>query len=395
MRPLLQSSSRFFRQHPGQLFLALAGMAAGVAVMTGVALVRDVLVESLDGAAEALAGGDSIRVSAASGALDERLYGELARMNGAPPLTPVLRQRVRFEDRTLELLGIDPFSGGGRGLLPPGLLSQLLNAGAVAATSRATLERLGKSPGDSLALRLGERTLEVELAEPLPARPGLDDRLLMDIAALQDLVDRQGELSWIDAPPAARDWLERRLPDSLELTGAGERRASAANLTRGMRANLTAMGLISLAVGLFVIFSVLSFLLVQRRRSLAMLRAVGVTHGRITALLLIETAILAGLGALAGLALGTLLADRLVELVRSPAIELYGLLAPAGVQPTLGLYALTWAIAVAAALLAVTGLLREARRIPPGQVLRQPPATDAHPCAARQRQRCCWGWPRS
>lgn len=379
MRLLLQSSRRFFRQHPGQLFLALAGMAAGVAVMTGVALVRDVLVESLDGAAEALAGGDSVRLSAASGALDERVYGELARTAGAPPLAPVLRQRVRFQGRTLELLGIDPFSGGGRGLLPPALLSQLLNAGAVAATGPATLERLGKSPGDRLALRLGDRTLDVELAEALPARPGLDDRLLMDIAALQDLVDRPGELSWIDAPPEARGWLERHRPESLELTGAGERRASAANLTRGMRANLTAMGLISLAVGLFVIFSVLSFLLVQRRRSLAMLRAVGVTHGRITALVLIETAILAGLGALVGLALGTLLADRLVTLVRSPAIELYGLLAPAGVQPTLGLYALSWAIAVAAALLAVVGLLREARRIPPGQVLRQPPASDARP----------------
>jgi len=376
MRLLLQSSRRFFRRHPGQLVLALAGMAAGVAVMTGVALMRDVLIESLDGAAEALSGPDSVRVTAASGPLDEDLYAELAQMSGAPALTPVLGQRVEFGRQRLELLGIDPFSGTPRGLLPPGVLGPLLESRAAAAANASTLERLDRAPGDTLSVRLGERALDLELVGPVPAGQGLDDRLLMDIAALQDLADRQGELSWIDAPADARGWLEQRLPESIELSSAAERRDSAARLTEGMRANLTAMGLISLIVGLFVIFSVLSFLLVQRRRSLAMLRAVGVTSGRITALLLIETLIVAGLGALVGLVLGTLLADSLIGLVRTPVAELYGLLAPAGVQPTITLYASLWLAAVGMALLAVVGLLREARRIPPGRILRLPPSGD-------------------
>lgn len=373
MRLLLQSSRRFFRRHPGQLALALAGMAAGVAVMTGVALMRDVLIESLDGAADALAGRDSVRVAAAAGPLDEHLYAELARTAGAPDLTPVLRQRVELDQRRLDLLGIDPFSGGGRGLLPPTVLGQLLASRNAAAANASTLERLERAPGDTLSVQMGERTLELELVGPVPAGQGLDDRLIMDIAALQDLADRRGELSWIDAPADARAWLQQRLPGSLELSSAGERRDAAAQLTEGMRANLTAMGLISLTVGLFVIFSVLSFLLVQRRRSLAMLRAVGVTSGRITAVLLVETLVVAGLGALVGLALGTLLADSLIGLVRTPVAELYGLLAPAGVQPTIGLYASLWLTAVGMALAAVVGLLREARRIPPGQILRLPP----------------------
>src|SRR5699024_7372944 len=91
---LLQSSRRFFRRHPGQLALALAGMAAGVAVMTGVALMRDVLVDSLDGAAVALSVRDSVRVTSPGGPLDETLYRRLALHDGAPPVTPVLQQRV-------------------------------------------------------------------------------------------------------------------------------------------------------------------------------------------------------------------------------------------------------------------------------------------------------------
>ncbi|WP_376697385.1 ABC transporter permease [Wenzhouxiangella sp. EGI_FJ10305] len=378
MRLLFQSSRRFFRRHPGQFMLALAGMAAGVAVMTGVALMRDVLIDSLDGAAEALAGPDSVRVTNPGGPLDETRFAELARTPGAPALTPVLVERVRFDQQRLELLGIDPFSGGTRGLLPPALLAQLLESPAAAAANASTLERLDRSPGDRVSVRFGERTLQLDLVGPVPAGHNLDDRLLMDIAALQDLVGRQGELSWIDAPAEARGWLQERLPDSLELGSAAERRDAAARLTEGMRANLTAMGLISLTVGLFVIFSVLSFLLVQRRRSLALLRAVGVTGNRITALLLAETAIVAGLGALIGLVGGTLLADSLIGLVRTPVAELYGLLAPAGVQPTAGLYATLWLIAVGAALFAVTGLLREARRIPPGAMLR-PPSTAGTP----------------
>jgi putative ABC transport system permease protein len=370
MKLLLQSSRRFFRQHPGQFVLALAGMAAGVAVMTGVALVRDVLIDSLDGAAEALGGRDSLRVTAPSGPIDETLYAELVRTPGAPPLTPVLRQRVSHDSRRIELLGIDPFSGGGRGLMPPDLLARLLESPSAAAASAVTLERLARDPGDRLSVRLGERSIELTLVGPLPAGKGLDDRLVMDIAALQDRVGRRGELSWIDAPPDSRRWLVEHLPGGFEISSGPQRRDAGARLTEGMRANLTAMGLISLAVGLFVIFSVQSFLLVQRRRALAMLRAVGVTSGRITALLLIETAVVAGLAALIGLAAGTLLAETLVALVRAPVAELYGLLAPAGVQPTAGLYAGLWLIAVVAALASVGGLLGEARRIPPGRVLR-------------------------
>jgi len=136
MHLLLQSSRRFFRRHPGQLLLALTGMAAGVALM------RDVLIESLDGAAEILAGRDSIRITAANGPLDERLYTELARSPGSPALTPVLRQRVRLGQQPFELLGIDPLSGDGRGLLPPEVLSRLMATPAAAAANASTLHAL-------------------------------------------------------------------------------------------------------------------------------------------------------------------------------------------------------------------------------------------------------------
>ena len=372
MRLLARFSRRFLARHPGQLALALAGIAAGVAVVTGVALMRDVLLESLDAAASLLSGSESIRIENPHGDLDERIYVELAKTAGAPPLMPVLRAQVRVDGELLELLAIDPLSVAADGptALGPGASGALLNTPDGALVNRATLERLGRAPGDTLRVKRRGQEIELTLLAAVAGGNGLDNRLILDLAYAQDRLDRRGDLSWIEAPAGAAGWLERHVPEPLRLISTGERRASAARLTSGMRTNLTAMSLLAMLVGLFVVHSVLAFLLVQRRRSIGMLRAVGVTRARIASLLAAETAVLAGLGALVGLTLGTELASRLVELVRAPVGELYGLLPGQGIRPTVGLYATVWLSAVLASVISVTGIVREALAIAPGQLAR-------------------------
>ncbi len=372
MQLLLESSRRFFYRHPGQLLLALIGIAAGVAVVTGVALMRDVLIDALDSATESLSGSDTIRIQSANGPLDETLFADLAVRPGAPELLPVMSSRVRHENRMLELLAVDPLSlDRASAVRPTGpATGQLLTQANAAVASRRTLERLGLEPPATLAVRYSGQMLTLEIVAGVDGGRELDDRIIMDLAAAQHLTGRKGELSFIEAPADSLAWLLDHLPEDLELIDAQQRRDSAAALTAGMRANLTAMSLLSLAVGLFVIYSVLAFLLVQRRRTIGMMRAVGVTQGRIQALLVLETAILAGVGALVGLALGTLMANALLDLVRQPVAELYRMVASAGVRPTLGLYGGVWVMAVVMALVSVLGVLREAQRIPPGQLAR-------------------------
>ncbi len=373
MRLLIQSSRRFFYRHPGQLLLALIGIAAGVAVVTGVALMRDVLVNALDMAGEELAGRDSLRVEHPSGRIDESLLTDLATRSGAPVLVPVIAARARFDDRVLELLATDPMSlGGGEGIgLGGDQINALMRTPAGVAVNTATAQRLGLNEGDRFTVRIAGAEHEFETATILARGRALDDRLLMDIAIAQDTLRRQGQLSWIEAPAGSRHWLEAELPEGFRIETAGERRDAAARLTEGMRANLTAMSLLSLAVGLFVIYSVLSFLLVQRRRAFGMLRAVGVTRGQVTGLLAMETFILAGLGALLGLVLGTVLADQLLELVRQPISELYRLVPAAETRPSGALYLSIWTLAVVLSQASTLAVWQEARRIPPGQLVRQ------------------------
>jgi putative ABC transport system permease protein len=372
MRLLIQSSRRFFHRHPGQLLLAIIGIAAGVAVVTGVALMRDVLVNALDLAADELAGRDSIRIEHPSGEIDESLFTDLATRAGAPALLPVISARARHGGRILEVLATDPMLLGGdeRLGLAGNQINALMRTPGGTAINPGTAERLERGEGEQFDVRIAGATYTLEVAAVLDRGRGLDDRLVMDIAVAQDLLGRQGKLSWIEAPAEAREWLENALPANFEIISAPERRDAAARLTEGMRANLSAMSLLSLAVGLFVIYSVFSFLLVQRRQSFGMLRAVGVTREQLTALLAIETLLLSGLGALFGLVLGTILADQLLELVRQPIAELYRLVPAAQTLPTVGLYLLIWTGAVALALASTLTIWREARRIPPGQLVR-------------------------
>jgi len=370
---LARLSRAFFHRHPAQVLLALIGIAAGVAVVTGVALLRGALVESLDAVSAELVGDQALVVRHPSGRLDVDTYARLARRPGAADFVPVLRAPVQVENQRLEIVGVDPFSGI-RTLTGTGGadLSAALFDGAdgvpAAVASRSTLALLDLEPGAVVALDGSGRS--VRLSAVIEGRPGLDRRLLMDISLAQELLDERGWLSELLAPPEAEPWLRAQAPEELLVISAANQRDSARKLTAGMRANLTAMSLLALATGMFVVYSVLSFLMVQRRRTFGLLRALGMAPGLLARMLIGEVVVIAAFGALAGLVAGTVLSDRLLQLIAAPVAEVYGQLPPAVTQPSPGLYVFIWLAALAAAVAVTLPVLREALQIPPGRLVR-------------------------
>ena len=370
---LARLSRAFFYRHPAQVLLALIGIAAGVAVVTGVALLRGALVESLDAVSAELVGDQALVVRHPSGRLDVRDYARLARQTGAPDFVPVLRAPVRVDGQRLEVVGVDPFSGIRTltGTDGAGLSTALFGDSdgiPSAVVSTSTLALLDGGPDSILTLDGSEQ--QVRVTSVIRGRPGLDRRLLMDISRAQAMLGERGWLSELLAPPQSEAWLRENLGDELLLVTASSQRASARQLTAGMRANLTAMSLLALATGLFVVYSVLSFLMVQRRRTFGLLRALGMTHGRLARLLVGEVLVIAAFGALCGLVAGTVLSDQLLRLIAAPVAEVYGQLPPAATNPTPLLYAGIWLSALAAAVAVTVPVMREALEIPPGRLVR-------------------------
>ena len=68
-------------------------------------------------------------------------------------------------------------------------------------------------------------------------------------------------------------------------------------MTQAFNTNLRALGLLALLVGLFLVYGTMSFAIVQRRRSLGILRALGATRAQLLRIILLEATGLALVGA--------------------------------------------------------------------------------------------------
>jgi len=352
--------------------MALIGMSCGVAVMSGVWLMQQALVGSIEQATGALVGQSTLRVEDVSGRLDEMAYRDLVMTPGAPELFPVIETEVLVADRTMTILGIDPLLGmsASNRLASTEISGALIGAEGAVVISKPTASRLQLSINDRLRVTHQQKEIDLEVIAVLDAGPVLSDYLVMDIGTAQDLFFEPGQLSAIEAPIDALSWIKARIPDDWNLQTPDGQAQRAADLSRGMRTNVMAMSLLALAVGLLVVYAVLSFLLVQRQKTLALMRAIGVRRAQIVTQLVGEVSILALLGGGLGLVLGTELAFALLQLVSEPYATIYGITPANTIKPTWGLYGLLWAATVAMALLAVTSILVEAFGVTPAQWVR-------------------------
>ncbi|MDY6812646.1 MAG: FtsX-like permease family protein [Pseudomonadota bacterium] len=402
---------RPLRRHPGLAALAVLGIALGVAVVLAVALVgasaRTALTRSLD----SVLGPATHQVLGPPGGMPQSLYADL-RLSFPVPMAPVidaLVTPVRAPGRSLRLLGVEPVAelalrgarlsgestdplAGARFLTAP---AQVLVPAALADALTAGPDAGGPlRPGDTLALRLPDRVVEVEVAGVLPAQargPPLAGLLFMDIAGAQRLLDLGDRISRIDlrlpsgaAGATLAEAIAATLPPGVRLETTGARTRALQGLTEAFEFNLRAMSLLALVVGLYLIYNTMGFTVVQRRPLFGTLRLLGVTGGQLFRTLLLEAALLGLVGTLVGLGLGVLLAQGLLGLVARTIDALYYPLPLAQLTLDLPTLAATAALGIGGAVAAAMLPAREAARTPPRQTL------DRAALEARLRRRLPW-----
>ncbi len=173
------------------------------------------------------------------------------------------------------------------------------------------------------------------------------------------------------------------LPADARLQTVSARMGAVEQMTTAFRTNLTALSLLALVVGMFLIYNSMTFSVVQRRPLFGTLRSLGVTRGEIARLVLGEAAVIGLLGSLLGIGLGILLGQGAVRLVTQTINDLYfvvtvrGIVIPpeslvkgglAGLAATLASAALpAWEASTVPPRLALTrsGLEDRARRLLP------------------------------
>jgi putative ABC transport system permease protein len=331
---LLRAGLRHQSRHRWQAALALIGIVMGVAVVMAVDIANQAAKASFELSAAQIRGAATHRLVGADGSLPDSLYRQLFREADAPPMAPVIQARVTLQSPAgrMRLLGVDIFAEGafrptlGAAVRGEDSLGEWLSRPDALALSRSAAQHLGIGLGDRIEVRFEGRPYQLKVVA-INSDDSLDSRdlLVVDIATAQAIGGLAGRLSYIDLTLAAgqAEPLERRLPPGVRLVSIDEQTAGVVGLSASFELNLTAMSLLALLVGLFLIFNAMSFSIVQRRSLLGRLRALGVTRREVYRTILIEALVLALLGTLIGSLLGVLLGDALTRIVAATVSQLY------------------------------------------------------------------------
>jgi putative ABC transport system permease protein len=354
-RTALSALLSHWRRHPLQLAMLLLGLALATALWSGVQAINAEARASYDEAAAVLGQDQLDRLVPLTGPdLAQADYIALRRAGWL--VSPVIEGRLRLGGQPVTLLGIDPLTAppqagvggfdGGAGLLPfvtpPG---ELLGSAATVAALHAD----DLPPGTRL--------------RPVEGLP--DGTLLADIGIAQTLLSAEGRVSRLllhpDQPAGLPDW-QATAPD-LRLERP-EQTADLAALTDSFHLNLTAFGLLSFAVGLFIVQAAVGLAFEQRRPMIRTLRALGLPAGRLMALLLGELVLLALIAGGIGLGLGYLVAAALLPDVAATLSGLYGATVPGVLSFRPGWAAAGLAMALAGTLVAAAQGLWRVWRLP-------------------------------
>jgi len=280
---------------------------------------------------EQISGRVTHQVIGAPEGLPESLFRDLRLAHPDLPAAPVVEGQVQLAGETFTLLGVDPLSEGPfRGLTrdPDGdLLQRLLSGERGILVSTYTATRLLLAEGSEISLEIAGRPQSVRLLGHFgdPGAAAVDGILVADIALAQTLLGQFGRLDRIDLkldPPSAKT-LENWLPEGFKLVQTGQRTAAMANMSHAFQTNLSAMSLLALLVGGFLIYNTTTFSVLQRRRQFGIMRLLGATRRQVFRIILLEQLLIGLVGTLLGLGAGILLARELLHLVTRTINDLY------------------------------------------------------------------------
>jgi putative ABC transport system permease protein len=364
MRPfwILHALLSHWTRHRMQLATLLIGLISATALWSGVQALNQQARNSYDRAAATFGGVNTAMLVGRDGpSFPQQLFVDLRRAEW--PVSPVIEGRVAIGGRVFRLLGIEPLS------LPAG-------AGAAPNIGQADLQKFLMPPGQTLVapetlsdLKLSEGASPQVNTMPLPPLAVQDNLapgvLVMDIGVAQRILNMPDQVSrlLVGAQTGKRVSLEQVVGDKLRMVEAGAP-SDLERLTSSFHLNLTAFGLLSFVVGLFIVHSAIGLALEQRLPMLRTMRACGVSARALTAVLVTELVSIAVLSGIVGLICGYVVAAFLLPDVAASLRGLYGAQIPGQLSLKPGWWLSGLGMSILGALLAAAAGLYRVYRLP-------------------------------
>jgi putative ABC transport system permease protein len=338
-KSLYLSSIRFLTKNIWQFASLITGIVLSVAIITATDLAIESAKKSFELSTEIINGKATHHIINNAGKIDEELVVNLENKYKLT-VTPLIEGFVTKNNRLLKVIGIDPFSDiafrnifkefNSRKQYNP---SAFINKLEGFFTTKHTAEKFRILPGDPFPIDQNDETYRLKLygiidSDDDPASTSLDNLLFMDISTAQELLKLQNYISRIDLilKPEEENELKNILfaiDPSLVLIKSSERNQAQESMTKSFNANLSALSLLAMLVGIFLIYNTMTFAVLQRRKIFGFLRTIGVSQKEIFSLIIFESLLFAIIGSLIGIGLGYLLANVLLSFIVRTINDLY------------------------------------------------------------------------
>ncbi len=396
MSPILaRASSNFLGRHISQLILTILSIALGVAVVVSVDLAKNSALESFSRAVQAVTGHATHRIVGGPKGLSEQLYKKLRLSEDIGFLAPRVEGLARIGDESstiVRILGVDPVSEGDfqsdwytdLGSKHSEIdLTRLMVVPSTVIVTDDMAKHLTVKNWESFDVLIGTTRKPVVVSAVMSSQSSssgtaLNNLLITDISTAQELLGVVGRLSYIDLilddipnKQGMLNKIKKILPENVELIIQGSGQRSVQEMTRAFYTNLTALSMLSLVVGMFLIFNTMTFLVVQRRELMGGLRALGVTGRQIFWLILSEAALIGVLGTVVGLLVGTGLSHIFLELISTTLNQAYSFLTSPQINISLFILAKGALLGIGSTIVSAIIPAKDAARYSPLQVMRR------------------------
>lgn len=340
---LRRVSLKHVRHQKARIIIAIFSIALGVASMVSIDIVNESVLRSFEESINRVAGRAALQVTGADSGFPEEMIDRVQKVPGVELALPVIETTANFSEgtgRSFMILGIDALQDNQMRSYEltdesadiPDSLMFLAKSDSILLTKKmANREGIRIDQAIRVQTVQGIKTFSVRgiLNPDGPAGASGGDIAVMDVYAVQKVFGKESKIDRIDIsflPGKNLDEMKERiqaaLPEGYYVDTPIGRTREIENTTLRFRKSMQMVSFMALFVGMYLIYNTVAISVVQRRKEIGIIRALGATKGQMIGLFLAETAVLSGIASLIGIGLGILFAKLTVGLVARNLTEM-------------------------------------------------------------------------
>ena len=380
-RTLRKSSIRYQLRHPWQFWLSVLGIALGVAIVVSIDIANLSTSKAFDLSLNAVTGKATHTIKGSSAGIPDSFYTYLKVEKGIINIAPVIQSYAALDGpvkKVFSIMGFDIFAekpfrdylSESTGISESEFKDFLTKPNA-AILSEETARSLNLSKGDTIKLLInGKRTglIISGIIENYSNKESLENLIITDISTAQEVLGRKGVIDGIDLIANSDEEIKKInsiLPENYVLQTSSSRSDTAKQMLDAFNVNLTALSLLALIVGLFLIYNSMTFSVVQRKTLLGTLRALGVTKSEIYRIIIIEVLLISITGTVIGFALAILISKNLIAITSRTINDLYFVVSVQEIHLSVYIIVKGFLVGIMASLISALKPAKEASSIQP------------------------------